>query len=258
LRQSQSDDDVLRREIEYHEQLYSGFAQQHFAKPAVRALRAHLASRIVKLTGATRTSSMLSIGCGIGDTELLLAPNVQWLTGIDLSPAAIQQARADAARQQISNVTFESGTIEDLRAKGSQFDVIIAVFLLHHLPDKPLQEFPQRVKELLRPGGRFYALDPSRYRLSGAVGELLFPKLMARYQTPDERQLAPSDTAAIFEQNGFASRFEYHDFLSSPLAGLFPAWETGYRVTRVLDDVLIRLPLLRRLGSNFEIIARKL
>ena len=29
---------VRQRELEYHEQLYSGFAQAHFARPAVRAL----------------------------------------------------------------------------------------------------------------------------------------------------------------------------------------------------------------------------
>ena len=33
-------DDVLKRELDYHEKLYSGFAQRHFARPAVRALRA--------------------------------------------------------------------------------------------------------------------------------------------------------------------------------------------------------------------------
>ena len=44
--------EVVARELDYHERLYSGFAQQHFAKPAVRALRAHMAKRILRLTGA--------------------------------------------------------------------------------------------------------------------------------------------------------------------------------------------------------------
>jgi len=30
--------DPHQRELEYHEKLYSGFAQSHFARPAVRAL----------------------------------------------------------------------------------------------------------------------------------------------------------------------------------------------------------------------------
>ena len=38
---------VLERELAYHEKLYSGFAQTHFARPAVRALRAHMVERIL-------------------------------------------------------------------------------------------------------------------------------------------------------------------------------------------------------------------
>ena len=67
---------VLERELAYHEKLYSGFAQAHFARPAVRALRAHMVDRILRLTGAGPASKVLSLGCGIGDTELLLAPRV--------------------------------------------------------------------------------------------------------------------------------------------------------------------------------------
>src|SRR5580658_11388692 len=74
--------DALQREIEYHEKLYSGFAQTHFAKPAVRALREHMVGRILKLTGAGKTSRVLSLGCGIGDTELLLAPHIGEVVGL--------------------------------------------------------------------------------------------------------------------------------------------------------------------------------
>jgi hypothetical protein len=35
------------RELAYHEQLYSGFAQSHFARAAVRELRRHMVSRIM-------------------------------------------------------------------------------------------------------------------------------------------------------------------------------------------------------------------
>src|SRR6185295_19082015 len=101
---------VLDRELAYHEKLYSGFAQTHFAKPAVRALRAHMVGRILAITGAGRRSRVLSLGCGIGDTELLLAPHVAEVVGVDLSPAAIRQARADAQRLGIANARFQEGT----------------------------------------------------------------------------------------------------------------------------------------------------
>src|ERR1700693_2264710 len=129
------DPQVLARELAYHEKLYSGFAQSHFARPAVRELRRHTVARILQLTGAGPASRVLSLGCGIGDTELLLAPHVSEVVGADLSPNAIQQARADAERLGIRNVRFEVGQIANLTGS---YDVVIAIFFLHHLPDDVL------------------------------------------------------------------------------------------------------------------------
>lgn len=243
--------DVHARELAYHEKLYSGFAQKHFARPAVRALRAHMARRILDSTGAGRNARVLSLGCGIGDTELLIAPHVGEIVGVDLSPAAIRQARVDAGRLGIRNARFEEGS----GAEG-RFDAVIAIFFLHHLPDEELAALPRKISEWLLPGGAFYSLDPSRARLSGAVGRRLIPWMMKRYQTPDERELDGESVAALFRDAGFQARVDMYDFGSSPLAGLLPGWSLGYRVARRLDNVLLRTLVLRRRGSNFEIHAR--
>jgi SAM-dependent methyltransferase len=248
---------ALAREIEYHERLYAGFAQQHFARPAVRALRAHMVSRILRATGAAQKTRVLSLGCGIGDTELLLAPHVAEVVGVDLSPAAIRQAREDAARIGQTNLRYIDGTIESTGLKAGSFDLIIAIFFLHHLPDVMLAALPRKIHELLAPGGWFYSLDPSRRRLSGAVGRLLIPNLMRKYQSPDERELDAGTTSGLFAGAGLKARTDFYDFVSSPLAGLFPGWAVGYRVARVVDDAMLRIPLVRQIGSNFEVIARK-
>jgi SAM-dependent methyltransferase len=245
------------RELAHHEALYSGFAQEHFAKPAVRALRRHMVGRILSATGAGKNSRVLSLGCGIADTELLLAAHTGFLTGIDLAPAAIRQARADAARSGLSNVEFLESSIDRLTFVNDSFEVIVAIFFLHHLPDAELGPTADRIYRWLIPGGVFYGLDPSYYRLSGALGSLLVPHLMRRYQTPDERELKPREMESLFSSKGFEARSRYYDFVSSPLAGLLPSWGGGYRVARVIDNALIRVPLLRSLGSNFELIAGK-
>ena len=249
-----SENDILSRELAYHEELYSGFAQLHFARPAVRALRAHMVQRILHLTSANKTSRVLSIGCGIGDTELLLAPHVADLTGVDLSPAAVRQANADAQRLGISNTRFIEGTAE---AAQGPFDAVIAIFLLHHLSDHALTQFAQHVPSILAPGGVFYSLDPSRHRASGAVGRLLIPSLMKKYQTEDERELDPEETRRLFGKEWAQVRTETYDFGSSPMAGLLPGWRGSYQLSRQVDDALLRFSFFRRYGSNFEVIAQK-
>jgi len=244
---------VLERELAYHEKLYSGFAQAHFARPAVRALRRHMAARILQSTGAGPRSRLLSLGCGIGDTELLLAPQVAEVVGVDLSPAAVRQAREDAARVGVMNARFVDGSVDSV---SGHFDAVVAIFFLHHLSDAALADLPRQVRQLLAPGGVFYSLDPSRRRLSGAVGRVLFPRLMKRYQTPDERELDPDSTAALFRAAGFDAQLDMYDFGSSPLAGLAPGWRLGYDIARRADDWLLRFGPLQRRGSNFEIVAR--
>jgi hypothetical protein len=61
----------------------------------------------------------------------------------------------------------------------------------------------------------------------------------------------------LFRSAGLDARVEMYDFGSSPLAGLLPGWSLGYRAARGLDDWLLRVPALRRVGSNFEIVATR-
>ena len=252
-----SSDRVLERELAYYENLYSTYGPGLFAKPGVVSFREYLVRRIVRAAGIGARSRVLSIGCGIGDTELLLAPHVAHITGVDLSPAAIAEARRAADARKIANVQFIAGAWQTAAFEEQPFDAVVAIFFLHHLPDRDLAEFPNQLARLLRTGGVFYALDPSARRLSGFLGRLLVPKLMEKYQTDDERQLLPHPTAAPFRAAGFETATRWFDFASTPLAGLFPSWATGYRVARVLDEALTRVPLLCELSSNFELIARR-
>src|SRR3974390_466151 len=127
------------RELAYYEDLYSGFAQRHFAKPAVAAFRRYLAARILAACkqncGDTAHWRVLSLGCGIGDTELLIARQVGEIVGIDLSPRAIAQARQDANHAGVRNAQFLSGDWRNGIGRLGPFDLVLGVFFFHHLTD---------------------------------------------------------------------------------------------------------------------------
>jgi SAM-dependent methyltransferase len=247
------------RELVYYEDLYSGFAQRHFAKPAVAAFRRYLAARILTVCkercGATASWRVLSLGCGIGDTELLIAPHVGEIVGIDLSPNAIRQARQDAGRAGIRNARFLASDWREGVGGNGRFDLVLGVFFFHHLTDNELAAAPYELTAALTSGGAVYALEPSARRLAGLVGKLIIPHLMKRYQTADERQLLAEDTAARFRRSGYQTTMYWFDFASTPLAGLLPSWESGYRLWRLLDHALIRMPLVNRWSANFELLA---
>jgi SAM-dependent methyltransferase len=247
---------VLERERAHHDQLYSGHAQQHFASPAVLAFRRDFVERLIRRARITRETRLLSLGCGIGDVERLLAPHAKEIVGIDLSKPGIRQARQDAAA--ITNLRFELGSYDEpaFAASLGQFDVVLAKFFLHHLPPAELARAPQRIANWLVLGGRFYSLDPSRYRLLGWIGEKLIPKKMEQYQTEDESPVSAAELRSLFEPQ-FTVETRMYDYVSTPLAGLFPKWKVGYRIARIADDALIRVPLLNQTASSLELLATR-
>jgi 23S rRNA (uracil1939-C5)-methyltransferase len=87
------------------------------------------------------TETILDLYCGIGTLTLFLAGQAQHIYGIEHAPAAIADAQRNAQRNQVANVTFLSGTVEEqlpqLAQQGIQSDVIIV--------DPPRQGCTERV-----------------------------------------------------------------------------------------------------------------
>jgi ubiquinone/menaquinone biosynthesis C-methylase UbiE len=162
-------------ELAHHEVLYSGLAQKHFAKAAVRELRRHLVSRILEVTGAGKSSRVPSLGCGIGDTELLLLSTWDsWPVSIFRRPQSGGPARMQP-RLGIANVEFCGGDVQRIEFGEASLDAAIGIFFLHHVPYSEMPAVIERVYRWLKPGGVFYGLDPNRYRLRARWDACLRP-----------------------------------------------------------------------------------
>jgi ubiquinone/menaquinone biosynthesis C-methylase UbiE len=112
-------------------------------KPLDRALLRAL----VEVTGTSGTYA--DIGCGPGHISRFLAGLGASVTGIDLSPAMIARARADAP-----DVTFETGDMTALECPDGSFDAIVAFYSLIHLDDDSIGTACREFARVLRPGGR--------------------------------------------------------------------------------------------------------
>ena len=95
---------------------------------------------------------VFEFGCGTGSTAITHAPLVQSVHAIDVSPVMIQIAHERAAADGVTNVTFETGTIESFTSK-TPFDVVLGLSILHLLPDR--RAAIAKAFALLKPGGFF-------------------------------------------------------------------------------------------------------
>ncbi len=96
---------------------------------------------------------VLEFGCGTGSTALEHAPHVAHIVATDVSAAMIDIARGKAEHSNIDNVSFTQSGVEDFNASDCSFDMVLALNLLHLLPDRTAAL--AKIHQLLKPGGIF-------------------------------------------------------------------------------------------------------
>ncbi|MFD9727160.1 class I SAM-dependent methyltransferase [Streptomyces sp. NPDC059072] len=109
---------------------------------------------------------VLDIGCGTGSLSLLLAEAGHDVTGVDLAPRMIEQARAKFGAAELDG-RFLVGDAMAPPTEERQFDVVLSRHLVWKLPDPEaaLREWVTR----LRPGGRLVLIE-GRWREAGHNG----------------------------------------------------------------------------------------
>ena len=102
------------------------------------------------LSGKTG-SSAIDIGCGTGRVAQLLAGHYENVRAIDLSSEMIEAAQRNHPHPR---VVFE---VADLMQVTGQYDLVISMMTLHHLPD--VEASLKHIASLVKPGGTAIIVD---------------------------------------------------------------------------------------------------
>jgi 2-heptyl-1-hydroxyquinolin-4(1H)-one methyltransferase len=100
---------------------------------------------------------VVDIGCGTGELGLALAARGHSVTGVDLAPSAIAQARRKAAERRL-DVDFVVGDATELHGYDGGFDTVVDSGLLHCLPPPAQRRYLDVLRRICRPGGRVAVL----------------------------------------------------------------------------------------------------
>jgi SAM-dependent methyltransferase len=134
------------------------------------------AERFVARMGLEPGACVLDIACGTGNVTIPLACRGATVTGLDMVPRLLEEARARAAREGL-RIRFDEGFAEALPYPDGSFDVLVSMFgiMFSPLPATVASEMAR----VLRPGGRLALANwtPSGFsgKMSAVAGRYLPP-----------------------------------------------------------------------------------
>lgn len=110
---------------------------------------------VLRRAGLAEGLRVAEIGCGTGNMTCWLTRQVGprgAVIGIDKNEPQIEQARQQAAKQQLTNVTFQVGDAYAPGLSPGSFDMAYCRLVLIHLK-RPLEAL-RALRDLVQPGGR--------------------------------------------------------------------------------------------------------
>jgi ubiquinone/menaquinone biosynthesis C-methylase UbiE len=194
------------------------FTRQAAPFAAAAAIRnQEVLDRIVQWARTGPDDTVLDVACGPGLLACAFARVAKHATGIDMTPAMLEQARKTQEEQDLKNVSWQQGDVYSLPFPPSQFSIVSSRFVFHHLQD-PLAALKE-MKRVCQPEGKIVVADMSPLPKKAAAlnaAELLRDPSHVRALPVDELR-------GLFEQVG----------LSAPQI-------TSYRMEGELEDLLSR------------------
>jgi 2-heptyl-1-hydroxyquinolin-4(1H)-one methyltransferase len=101
---------------------------------------------------------VLDAGCGEAAVSLRLAELGYTTVGLDLSPTAIDLARAEAARRGLRNASFDVADISSFTGYDGRFGAIVDSTLFHSMPVELREGYQQSIVRAAAQGASYFAL----------------------------------------------------------------------------------------------------
>ena len=109
-------------------------------------------------SGTVKPCRAIDFGCGTGNYSLYLAGKGFDVTGVDVSPTAIEIAQKNAAKNGVKCAFIAADVLGDLEDLKGTFDFAYDWALLHHLFPEQRKKYVKNVHGKLSPHGRYLSL----------------------------------------------------------------------------------------------------
>lgn len=190
--------------------------------------------RIVQWAGAGSDDTVLDVACGPGLLACAFARVAKHATGIDMTPAMLEQARKTQQEQGLTNVSWQQGDVYSLPFPPSQFSIVSSRFVFHHLQD-PLAALKE-MKRVCNRGGKIVVADmapqPEKAAALNAAELLRDPSHVRALPLDELRGLFKQAGLGTLQVNNYRMEGELEDLLSRS----FPNDGDAERLRKIFAD----------------------
>jgi SAM-dependent methyltransferase len=141
------------------------------------------AGEFIKRLNLEPGMKVLDVACGTGNLALPAARTGAEVTGVDIAPNLIEQARENARREGLK-VQFDEGDAEALPYNDASFDVVVTMFGAMFAPRPEL--VAAELKRVCRPGG---VIAMANWTPTGFIGKMF--KTMTSHVAPPAGMPSP-------------------------------------------------------------------
>lgn len=116
---------------DHNQRIISQFSQQ--AVPFAE-LPGHLQSMqiLLDMSGVSAVGNVLDVACGPGLVACEFAAHAKHVTGIDITPRMIEQAKERQMNKGLNNISWQVGDVLPLPFADMQFSIVLTRYTFHH------------------------------------------------------------------------------------------------------------------------------
>ncbi len=136
--------------------------QDQFTKQAHLFQAAHKSAedairQAISVSGVTARDSVLDVACGPGVLSCAFAKHARHVTGIDITPSMLEQAKNFQESFRISNVSWHNCDVYRMPFADDSFSMVITRYAFHHL-EHPVLVLKEMVR-VCRQNGKIVVID---------------------------------------------------------------------------------------------------
>lgn len=209
------------------------------------------------------TDHIVNLGCGVGPQAVVYAGQFQKMVGVDMNADRLEQSKIFLSKYGVAGYETLCASVEKTGLPDASFEKALAIDIIEHLPNP--MGLLQEAHRLLKPGGELLVSVPAMHdHITHTISFL--GSLLGRKTThlpsghPDAHNASHSVGAweELVQKAGFEIIRTRATTLWPPLHlyGVPRFWFTN-PVLHAIDKFFCTLPLLKRFGQAYLMVARK-